>query len=245
MKLCRFELVAGPPGIRTGIFADRVYETQGLSGVGIHEPSKVRILAPTGQLTSIRLPGEDLFLLSPTDMMGPLGELDFPASQGDFGVEVRPAAVLKDKGDRISLEEAPQFVLGYTILVNFVATESAGSSPCWARDFPVAVGPFITTPEELEARVLGNADHLQFRFSSVLSVNGSQQEALDEVESIRFSDSIIRGSRDRTIGPSDLLAGEPMRFAALPLLPLGRWLRPGDSVQASIEPLGTLVVRIV
>ena len=135
MKLCRFELIGGPPGVRTGIFADRVYETQGLSGVGIHEQSKVRILTPTGPLTSIRIPDKgDVRFLSPSGMLGPLGEFHFPSNTRALDLEVRPAVVAKDSGERLSLEEASGIVLGYTILLNFVARDLAEESPGRARD---------------------------------------------------------------------------------------------------------------
>lgn len=246
MKLCRFELLDGPAGVRSGIYADRVYETHGLSGVGIHEPSKVRILTPTGQLTSVRFwQSGDCTFLNPTGMLGPLAEFDFPSNTKALDVEIRPGVIVRDVGERLDAEEAASLVLGYTILLNFVARDLLVAAPGRARSFPIVVGPFITTPEDLDPLALGAGKDLSYAWSGKLSVNGQPQADSPQPLTSGFAQALELSSQGNAVTSADLIAIESLDFPSMDKLPLGRFLQPGDTVQAVIEPLGTLVVRIV
>lgn len=246
MKLCRFELIDGSPGVRSGIYADRIYETQGLQGVGIHELSKVKILTPTGLLTSASIwQNGDVNFLNPTGMLGPLGDFDFPANTKALSVELRPAVVLRDIGERLEPKEASGLVLGYTILVSFVAQDLVPSCPGRARNYSLALGPFITTPEELEGQIEGSPEDLCYRWKGSLSISGALMGEAMITPDFGFAQALSLASKGNAVTPSDLIATEQLPIPDLSETSLKRYLQPGDTVQATIEPLGTLVVRIV
>ncbi len=243
MKLCRFELLDEPGRARSGIFHDsRLYETDGNNPVAIHEMSKVRVLSPIGRASSIRLfNGESFVYVNASPLVGPLAEIDAPAAGRQFDFEVRIATVVKDFGEHIEPDEALGFVLGFMVMINYLAADR--SDPVAARDFPVSVGPTITTIDEFvetgKTELSGVEWTAQIKVGDVLIASG-----VDAI-SPEPGRMILRASETIPVFTGDLLASNPLAKPPLAQSPLKRHLQPGDRIHVEIDGLGVLVNRIV
>ncbi len=256
MKLCRFELLQSPGQARSGIFHDnRLYETDGTQAIGLHELSKVRLLAPTGQPPSIRefenIAGKLRYTFAnPSRTLGPLGEFDVPPGWNQTDVEIRIVITAKDSGQQIDSAEASDFILGCSVYLRFfdvalLQEETAlGVGAGISKDAPAAMGPFITTPEELEA-MASNKEKLEYQLPTTVSINGIEIVKSHYSIAPGLSNMLVDTSRSATLNAGDLLAYPPFQKPLLRDTALGRQMQPGDSIQALIEPLGALVIKIV
>lgn len=256
MKLCRFELTQDPGVSRSGIFFDnRVYETDGENAIGVHDLGKVAFLTPIGRTGSVRrfeLSGDALYSLygNPGTVLASQTEVDVPPDALSLEPEVRIGALVRDEGDRIARDEAGSFVLGLAPTISLVsldlaAHEKATGLPASASiDFPLAVGPLLTTPDELEGKRVQPED-ARYRLEVSLSVNGEEVSKTTWTMPIAIEDLVVAASRNVRIAPGDMLLTPPAPLPALPTTRFGRALRPSDTVLASIEELGAVVLRLV
>lgn len=256
MKLCRFELLQDPGVSRSGIFFDsRVYETDGENAIGVHDLGKIAFLAPIGRVGSIRryaLSGETLYSLygNPTTVLPSQSEVDVPPDALTLMPEVRIGAIIRDVGDRIGREEAGGFILGLAPTLGLVSTEleaverAAGLPPSSSADFPLAVGPLLTTPDELEGKRDGT-EEARYRLEVALSVNGEEVAKTTWSMPVAFEDLVVAASRHVWVDPGDMLLSPPVPLPPLGETRLGRALRPSDTVLASVEELGAVVLRLV
>lgn len=253
MKLCRFTLSHEPERLRSGIYHDnRVYETDGENAIGLHELGKVRLLAPLGQPPSwrsfdfVNVNGETQLTYryrNPAALSDPIAEIDAPSGSLDLEPELRLAIVVGDRGERIEAEEAAGFVLGATLLMGFVAAEVAeeeatmGLPDTRSHDLPALIGPFLVTPDEIES--LGGT------FKVELQVNGHAQCRIESRIAVTFADLLCTATRSLPVAPGDLIAMPAFDLPRLVTTGLGRALRPGDSVLATVEGLGALSAKIL
>lgn len=239
MQLCRFELRDNPGQVRSGIFHEgRVYETDGQNAIGVHDLGRVDFLPPVSLPPTLRVfdrNGEFAYRNSAV-FLGPLAELDVPAGDVDF--EVRVAAVLKDSGGRMTSEEATDFILGYVMFIGFFADDQLRSGAQTAAfDVPFAIGPFLTTPDSV---VVGE----QFVTKLAVKINGEVMHESEHSHS-KFEEMIVRASRSNEVRAADLIAGPTLMKPPVLESKLGRYLRPGDTVQAGTESLGMLTIKLV
>ena len=235
MQLCRFVLREDPETVRSGIYHEnRLFETDGEKPIGVHELSKIVLLAPIQHAPSLRVFDESLNYTSRNSAVfgGPLTEFDAPP--GTLGVEVRVAAILKDSGERVSVEEAADFILGYTLFLGLIAEDRM--NPILAADFPFAVGPFLNIPEAAPAEL--------FKKPIQVKVNG---EVIAEVAYPLpdFESMIECATETNRVLVADLIAGPRLPLPPMPSTPLGRGLQPGDNVQVVQENLGILTVKVL
>lgn len=245
MQLCRFTLKEDPEAARSGIFHDsRVYETQGMNAVGVHDLSRITFLPPIGMPHVLRAFDRygDAWAYSyrnPSAIVGPMAEIDYPGLVRTLDVELRVGIVVKDRGEQIDREEAHEFVLGYTLALCFAGHELAnpdtpllGGAPF---DHPIGVGPFLTTPDVFDPSI---------EAAYVFKVNG---EPLFETKKLGdpFEELLVAASTTLPVSAGELLLGPAMERPSLKNSKLGRALRPGDSVQFGTESLGMLTLRIV
>lgn len=241
MKLCRFELTQDPGRARSGIYHDgRVYETDGEKAIGVHEPSKVRFLAPVGVPPSLRIfDGVDEGLTfrygNASALLDPGTEIDAPPGMGELEPELRIASVLSDSGEQVDADEADTFLLGVTLTLGFYGPEFLDTDPMRALDMPRVIGPLLTTPDDL------TSDPLKIR----LTVNGEFVWNTELLLDLNFANQIGLASRNMPVRVADLFLSPPIAMPRLRETSFKRELRPRDTVQVVVEPLGALSASIV
>lgn len=248
MQLCRFCLRDDVETIRSGLFHDqRVYETDGQNALGLHELSKVILLPPVAFIPAAKFfdvgpDGELIYSYrNAAILMGPLAEYDLPSTSKFLDIEARVGVVLKDQGEQIEVSEAAEFILGYTLVLSFRAEDLYQKNPKSAlwHDFPIAIGPFITTPEDISISRDG-----RFESEYRIAVNG------EEIQSGRhqhapFTEFVSAGSQGIPALATELIVGPAVDFGGLRNSSLNRPLRPGDSIQFSCGPIGILTIKVV
>lgn len=154
-------------------------------------------------------------------------------TQCDYEVEL--AVVIGRTAKRVPLEEAMNYVYGYTILNDVSARDIQLYEPQWTRgkaiDGFAPTGPWIVTADEIK-----NPGQLGIS----LKLNGETMQDSNTKELIFDVPYLISFlSRTMTLQPGDMVStGTP------PGVGMGRkpqvWLKPGDVVEASVEGIGTL-----
>ena len=251
MKLCRFELISSPSQPRSGIvYGSKVYETDGANAVGVHEWSDVRLLSPLGLPPSVRLfsapdpniiweEGEDtpvpaFSYVNPAAMIGPGLALPLPPLSRSLRVDACLGVVVGGAGRSVQLEDADELVLGLTLVTSFYLTDSNDGR---SRDAGFALGPAITTPDELDDSVTVDERGRRYRFAMALRIN-SEEVASYDMSTLPHSVAEILSSASNSCA---LQQGD---VVAISLGPNERTLEKGDQVQLVCEKLGTLTTRI-
>lgn len=259
MKLCRFELIAQPDRIRSGIVhGGKIYETDGANPVGVHEAADVRPLSPVGRPPSIRffrnptrigerLNADEAEALpynygNPAALFGPNQIVPRPDYALDLQYEPYIAAVVATSGRRVPVEHADETILGFTIVNQLVARDLVRrSETARGMDFAVCIGPVLTTPDELDDHVIDQEFGRRYKLSVVNRVNGIERRR-SGVEDLpmTFAQALSLVSQGAPLAEGDIVA----------LGPLACWeddepsLDTGDELQVAVEVLGTLSTKI-
>ena len=176
----------------------------------------------------------------------------------DFELEV--AVVLNKKGRNITAEEADDFIAGYMIMNDMSARTLQmeemllNLGPAKGKDFSTVIGPWLVTPDELEAYKtepkeghIGNAYDLKM----VCHVNGKQVSAGSMADmDWTFAEIIERCAYGCDVLPGDVIgSGTVGTGCFLELNGTGlrndpnyetQWLQPNDLVEMEITGLGML-----
>ena len=173
-----------------------------------------------------RLPNAPLiFLKPPTAIIGPEANIIYPATSNRVDYEGELAVVIKKPVWRVSIEDALDYVLGYTCFNDVTARDLQNRNVQWTRaksfDTFAAVGPCIET--ELEP---GNVA-LETYLNGKLKQQGSTSDLIYSIpELINFISHVM------SLLPGDIIAtGTPSGIGPM---------NPGDTVEVKIEPIGIL-----
>ncbi|CAH0343843.1 fumarylacetoacetate hydrolase family protein [Bacillus sp. CECT 9360] len=160
-------------------------------------------------------------------------ELPVNSDQVDFEAEL--AVVIGKEAKRVSVEEASDYIFGYTIMNDVSARDIQFADGQWVRgktaDTFAPLGPCIVTQDEIE-------DPHKLNIS--LTLNGEvmqQSNTSNLIFTVPYIISFL--SQAMTLKPGDIIAtGTP------PGVGMGRepkiWLKKGDELSITIEKLGTL-----
>lgn len=261
MKLCRFLVANRADDPRTGVYHEgKIYETDGTSAAGIHDPANVVFLSPIGQPPAVRLfeesevsPGEFIlsyFFMNPAQLKGTNESLSMPPQVEQLGIELRIAGVLQDGDQMIDRNEAERYLLGYTFLLCFTdrsLQQEAGLSPgVWteSHDIGALLSPFLVTPEELSGYLVRET---KSAFQFVYSLYVNNVPIVEEVAyafDVEFYDLLQRASLRSPMGTGEVVAWPPLPLPDLESTPLGRQLEPGDKIRVVVENLGAVTSTV-
>lgn len=235
MKLCRFDL-PDDPRPRAGIFHEgQIYETDGEAALGVHVPTAVRLLTPIGHAASLRLYdawGSGGFAYGNAGAIAPPESEILFSETGFAGVDVFMAAVIGSLDRDVSYAKAEGLVLGFTTLL---AWKAGGEGPK-LYDPGFCLGPFVVTPEELDANARDSERGRVFALKAKLHLGDEVVVSLDVPEmGFTFAELIRSAARGCDLREGDIVAAGP-----IPGLSLEEPLRDGDVVIAVIEKLGAL-----
>ena len=175
---------------------------------------------------NFRLPNAPLIFLKPsTAVVGPGDNIIYPPSSTRVDYEGELAVVIKRTAWRVSVEDALDYVLGYTCFNDVTARDIQSQDIQWTRakgfDTFAAIGPCIET--ELDH---GNVV-LETYLNGELKQRGNTCDLIFGVpELVSFISNVM------TLLPGDIIAtGTPKGIGPM---------FPGDTVEIKIEPIGTL-----
>ncbi|HEX5553737.1 MAG TPA: fumarylacetoacetate hydrolase family protein [Chitinophagaceae bacterium] len=176
----------------------------------------------------------------------------------DFELEV--AVVICKQGRNIRAEQADEYIGGLMILNDFSARRLQAEEmklnlgPAKGKDFATAMGPWLITPDELEAFKTAPRDgHTgnAYKLKMTCRVNGKQvsEGNLADMD-WTFAEIIERCSYGVDLLPGDVIgSGTVGTGCFLELNGTGKlnqpefqeqWLQPGDEVELEVEALGVL-----
>ncbi|MHC4693652.1 MAG: fumarylacetoacetate hydrolase family protein [Planctomycetota bacterium] len=183
------------------------------------------------------------FIMPPTVVTGPDTQIPWPAYSEQVDYEIELAVVIGQEAKRIQPGDALDAVAGYTIANDVSArsvtfTKGRAKRPWdefydwlngkWSDGF-LPMGPYILTADEVE-----NVQNLDM----TLKVNGRVRQQANTSQMIYpVADIVSFLSHIMTLEPGDVIAtGTPAGVA----MATGEFLRPGDTIECSIQNLGTL-----
>lgn len=178
--------------------------------------------------------------------------------QLDFELEV--AVVLNKKGRNIRANEADNFIAGYMIMNDMSArklqTEEMlfNLGPAKGKDFSTIFGPWLVTPDELEAyKISTKSNHTgnSYNLRMLCRINGKQVSSGTMADmDWTFAEIIERCSYGCDVFPGDVIgSGTVGTGCFLELNGTGKldnsnyqpqWLQPNDLVEMEITGLGIL-----
>ncbi|MFN5357013.1 MAG: fumarylacetoacetate hydrolase family protein [Bacteroidota bacterium] len=178
--------------------------------------------------------------------------------QLDF--ELEAAVVIGKKGRNLKAEHADQYIAGYMIMNDMSARVlqmeemKLNLGPAKGKDFSTVIGPWLVTPDELDAYKVGpkqNHTGSRFNLSMKCWVNGVQVSEGNVAQmDWTFAEIIERCAYGTDILPGDVIgSGTVGTGCFLELNGTGKlnnpdypvqWLQDGDVVEMSIDGLGCL-----
>lgn len=181
----------------------------------------------------------------------------------DFELEI--AAVIGKKGRNISAAEADEYIAGFCIMNDMSARVlqmeemKLNLGPAKGKDFSTVIGPWMVTPDELEAFIIpAKENHVgkNYNLKMTCHVNGIQvSEGNVGDMDWTFAEIIERCAYGTDVLPGDVIgSGTVGTGCFLELNGTGKlhdpnyqeqWLQDGDVVRMKIDGLGELVNTIV
>jgi len=178
-------------------------------------------------------------------VIGPEDQVQIPENCLRMDYELEIACVIGKEGTNLSVEEAEDYILGYTIMNDWSARDiqahemKVGLGPSKGKDFATSIGPWIVTKDELEQYKTDKS----YDLTMTATINGNVISN-GNLSSIyySFAQLISHASKNVTLYPGDVIGSGTVGTGCI--LELGeekhRWLEDGDEVELSITGLGTL-----
>lgn len=230
--------IPSPPSIRDFVG----FEQHLINGGGGQRPPEVWYELPI------------FYFSSPASTCGPFDSVSISPGSRAFDYELEVAAVIGRSGINIPLEEASDYICGFTIMCDFSARDlqakegKLGLGPSKGKDGATSFGPVLVTPSELA----NFRSERGYRLRMTASVNGHQYSDgyLDDMY-WSFEQMVSYASRGTRLVPGDMIgSGTVGTGCILEHRMLGRkaefpWLKPGDQVDLFVEGIGGLSHRIL
>lgn len=185
------------------------------------------------------------YFSNPRSFQGDQAEIPKPVNSRALDFELEVACIIGKRGKNISVEEARNYIFGFSILNDWSIRDiqmqevKVGLGPAKAKDFATSMGPAIVTLDELEDRRQG--DHWQLGMKAYVNEILLSQGNLGDLH-FSFAQMIARASENCELVPGDVIGSGTVGSGCI--LELGpevhRFLEPGDIVRLEIERLGQL-----
>jgi 2-keto-4-pentenoate hydratase/2-oxohepta-3-ene-1,7-dioic acid hydratase in catechol pathway len=173
-------------------------------------------------------------------LVGHEAEISWPGYSDFMDFELELGFVIRSGGVDLNPDQAEQFIFGVTILNDFSARDrqveesSGGLGPAKGKDFVTAIGPWVTTVDELNLADL----------TMTASVNG-EKWATGSSGSAMWSPAelVAYASTAEHLVPGELLGSGTLGGGCG--VEAGRRLISGDLIELEVSGIGTLRNRIV
>jgi 2-keto-4-pentenoate hydratase/2-oxohepta-3-ene-1,7-dioic acid hydratase in catechol pathway len=213
-----------------------------------------RVAAPEAGVPEVFYESPFCYFSNPHGLTGPDEEIAVPPGCRRLDLELEVAAVIGQDGQNLDPAGANAHIAGYTIFNDWsardlqIAEMRLGLGTCKGKDFANTLGPWIVTPDELEAYRDGDRLDLALR----AEVNGVAL-GTDSLANMAWSfpELVSYASRGTWVRTGDALGSGTCGYGCL----LELWgregpdahgpLHPGDTVALHVEGIGTLRNSIV
>jgi 2-keto-4-pentenoate hydratase/2-oxohepta-3-ene-1,7-dioic acid hydratase in catechol pathway len=176
---------------------------------------------------------------NPLTLIGHEQEVPWPDYTQRMDYELELGFVIGRAGKDLVPEQAKSYLFGVTILNDFSARdiqvhEMQGMlGPAKGKDFATALGPWITTADELDVHNI----MMVARVNGEEWSRGSSSTIMWPVEEI-----IAYVSKGEGVQPGELIGSGTVGWGCG--LELGKLLKPGDVVELEVEGIGVLRNRV-
>ena len=171
----------------------------------------------------------------------------------DYELEV--AAIIGKRGKNISVSDADDYIMGYTIMNDFSARHlqkeemKLSLGPAKGKDFLTTLGPYIITKDELDDKCIRGEFGNRYDLNMYAYLNG-ELLSKDNFKNISwtFAQIISRISDGTEIYPGDVIGSGTCATGCL--LELNQtnntniWINDGDEIKLVIDKMGSLVNTI-
>ena len=210
--------------------SDHYYQLSEVKLLSPCAPSKIVALGLNyhshAKEVNARLPDAPLiFLKPPTAVIGPEEHIIYPSTSTRVDYEGELGVVIKKPAWRVSVDDALDYVLGYTCFNDVTARDLQYKDRQWTRaksfDTFAAIGPCIETELDPGNVVLETC------------LNGELKQHVNTSDLIYSVPELINFiSHVMSLVPGDIIAtGTPSGIGPM---------HPGDTIEIKIEPIGTL-----
>lgn len=179
----------------------------------------------------MKLPEEPLIFMKPSSsIIGPFDEIIYPQGIKRLDYEAELGIVIKKLAKDIPIDEAKDYILGYTCLNDVTARDLQRKDVQWTRaksfDTFCPTGPFIVTDIETE-----NLDIKLYLNKKIMQSSNTKNLIFSPDYLVSFISKIC------TLLPGDIIAtGTPSGVGPM---------RIGDEVEIKIQNVGTLKNRVI
>ena len=193
------------------------------------------------------------YFTNPSAVRGPDEPVPRAPGSERWDYEFELAAVIGTRGSDITVEEAEEYVAGYSILCDWSARDiqalemPVGLGPAKAKDTVTTLGPALITPDELDGLRAGKG----FDVAMLATVNGAEYSRGNwRTIYWSFAEMIATASRGTTLHPGDVIGSGTVGTGCILELQMSQgsdsfpWLQPGDVVSLDAGVLGRLDMTV-
>jgi len=178
----------------------------------------------------------------------------YPVGSKELDIELEIACVIGREGKDISVDEAADYIAGYTIMNDWSARDfqrldmKLNLGPGKGKDFATSLGPWLVTPDELASRRTGSGTSERYDMTMLARVDG-QEISRGNFQQIYYSfpQIIAYASRNVRLRPGDVIGSGTVGTGCL--LEIGTnvhpWFQRGETLELEIDGIGVLRNTIV
>lgn len=178
----------------------------------------------------------------------------YPVGSKELDIELEIACVIGREGKDISVDEAADYIAGYTIMNDWSARDfqrldmKLNLGPGKGKDFATSLGPWLVTPDELASRRTGSGTSERYDMTMLARVDG-QEISRGNFQQIYYSfpQIIAYASRNVRLRPGDVIGSGTVGTGCL--LEIGTnvhpWFQRRETLELEIDGIGVLRNTIV
>ena len=189
-----------------------------------------------------------------SELYGHDNPVPYPVGSHALDFELEIACVIGRDGKDIPIEEAANYIAGYTVMNDWSARDfqmkdmAIGLGPGKGKDFATSLGPVLVTPDDLASRRTGHGASERYDLPMIARINGHEVSRgnFNQIH-YSFAEMIAYASRNARIRIGDVIGSGTVGTGCI--LELGTqvhpWLQRDDEVELEIEGIGVLRNRIM
>jgi 2-keto-4-pentenoate hydratase/2-oxohepta-3-ene-1,7-dioic acid hydratase in catechol pathway len=196
------------------------------------------------------------YFTNPYALVGAFDDVPVPPASAQFDFELEVAAVVGRDGASLSPEQARDAIFGYTIFNDWSARDlqrremKVGLGPAKGKDSATTLGPWLVTADELEP-YRDDQGFLQLDLRVAVNEIEIGQDLLSNM-GWPFEELVAYASRGTWVRAGDVLGSGTCGNGGCLAELWGRRgrldpppLQPGDTVEMTVEGIGTIRNRVV